>query len=293
MRSKAKIAIYCTAALMTALVLFGTAFTVSRAWNEKSRYMETEKRLALIDLRDALNEMEKALSAGDISALNRAAGMAQAYLSRAGLGDTPEAYRMIGLIASGECGKVECEALINAAEKALEGDNGAALGALRGREERAMETEAETTEDRLASRMLERIGKGKDDVAYSRAVAFACPNALFRPSACDDGCFKYSGDNIFIAVGGSNSRVLMYCFEREVDPRYSVSEEDALQTAVNVIKREKLKLRGEAHTELRDGIYRCVWCADESGEPLVVLEVYSDTGRLRLYDAVNYYNNLS
>lgn len=289
MRSKAKIAIYCTAAVMTILVLFGTAFTVTRARNEKSRYVESEKKLALLDLRDALNEMEKALLAGDSSALNRAAGMAEAYLSRAGLGDTPEAYRTIGLIASGEYGDDECKALIDAVKNAINGN----VGALRGREARTAESEQETTEDMLASRMLERIGKGKDDVALARATAFACPNALFSPAICDDGCFKYSGDNIFIAVGGSNSRVLMYCFERELDPNHSVSEEDALQTAANVIKREKLKLRGEAHTELHDGIYRSVWYKDESKEPLVVLEIYSDTGRLRLYDAVNYYNNLS
>lgn len=289
MRSKAKIAIYCTAAVMAALVLFGTAFTVTRARNEKSRYMESEKRLALLDLQDALNEMEKALSVGDSAALNRAAGMAEAYLSRTGLGDTPDAYRTIGLIASGECGEDECNALIDAVKNAINGD----IGALRGREARTVESDQETTEDMLASRMLERIGKGKDDVALARATAFACPNALFSPAICDDGCFKYSGDNIFIAVGGSNSRVLMYCFERELDPNHSVSEEDALQTAENVIKREKLKLRGEAHTELRDGIYRSVWYKDESEDPLVVLEIYSDTGRLRLYDAVNYYKNLS
>ena len=289
MRSKAKIAIYCTAAVLTILVLFGTAFTVTRARNEKSRYVESEKKLALLDLRDALNEMEKALLAGDSLALNRAAGMAEAYLSRAGLGDTPEAYRTISLIASGECGDDECKALIDAVKNAINGN----VGALRGREARTAEIDQETTEDMLASRMLERIGKGKDDVALARATAFACPNALFSPAICDDGCFKYSGDNIFIAVGGSNSRVLMYCFERELDPNHSVSEEDALQTAVNVIKREKLKLRGEAHTELQDGIYRSVWYKDESKEPLVVLEIYSDTGRLRLYDAVNYYNSLS
>ncbi len=289
MRSKAKIAIYCTAAVMAALVLFGTAFTVTRARNEKSRYMEAEKKLALLDLRDALNEMEKALSVGDSVALNRAAGMAEAYLSRAGLGDTAEAYRTIGLIASGECGEGECRALIDAVKNAIEGN----AEALRGREAKAAESEQETTEDMLASRMLERIGKGKHDIALARATAFACPNAIFSPATCDDGCYKYSGDNIFIAVGGSNSRVLMYCFEREVDQRYSISEEDALQTAANVIKREKLKLRGEAHTELHDGIYRSVWYKDESEEPLVVLEIYSDTGRLRLYDAVNYYSNLS
>ena len=288
MNSKAKIALFCTLALLIAAVIFGAAFAVSRAMEEKSRYMEAEKRLALLDLQDALNEMEKALLAGDSPALNRAAGMAEAYLSRAGLGDTPEVYRTIGLIASGECGEDECNALIDAVKNALNGD----VGALRGREARTAESEQETTEDMLASRMLERIGKGKDDIALARATAFACPNALFSPAICDDGCFKYSGDNIFISVGGSNSRVLMYCFERELDPNHSVSEEDALQTAVNVIKREKLKLRGEAQTELHDGIYR-VWYNEDGAQPLVVLEIYSDTGRLRLYDAVNYYNNLS
>ena len=83
----------------------------------------------------------------------------------------------------------------------------------------------------------------------------------------------------------------MYCFERDVDPRYSVSEEEAINTALNVVKREKLKLSGEAHTELHDGIYRSVWYDDESKDPIVVLEVYSDTGRLRLYNAVNYYKS--
>lgn len=288
MNSRAKIALFCTSALLIAAVIFGAAFAVSRAMEEKSRYMEAEKRLALLDLQDALNEMEKALSHGDFAALNRAAGMAEAYLSRAGIGDTPEAYRTIALIASGECGEDECNALIDAVKNALNGD----VGALRGREARTAESEQETTEDMLVSRMLERIGKGKDDIALARATAFACPNALFSPAICDDGCFKYSGDNIFIAVGGSNSRVLMYCFERELDPNHSVSEEDALQTAANVIKREKLKLRGEAQTELNDGIYR-VWYNEDGAQPLVVLEIYSDTGRLRLYDAVNYYNNLS
>jgi hypothetical protein len=85
----------------------------------------------------------------------------------------------------------------------------------------------------------------------------------------------------------------MYCFERDVDPRYSVSKEEAINTALNVVKREKLKLRGEAQTELQNGIYRSVWYNDESEAPLVVLEVYSDTGRLRLYNAVNYYKSLS
>jgi hypothetical protein len=291
MRTKAKIALFCTAALLTAAVIFGAAFAVSRAMEEKSKYIDTEKKLALSDLCEALNEMEKAVSVGDTEALNFAAGRAEAYLSRARLGDVGEAYRMIALIASGEYGADECRILSEAAEKALGGDDKALLS-LKSVERREAEVKEETTEDMLASQMLERIGKGRDDVALARATAFACPNAAFKETICDDGFFKYSGDNIFIAVGGANSRVLMYCFERDVDPRYSVSEEEAMSTAQNVIKREKLKLQGEPERELRDGVYRSVWLKDESEEALVVLEVYSDTGRLRLYDAVKYYENL-
>lgn len=292
MRTKAKIALLGTAVFLSAAVIVGALFTANRARCEKNKYIETERRMALLDLCDALIEMDKALADGNTSALNFAAGRAEAYLSRAGFDGAGEAYRMIAMIASGECGADECRALINAAEASLGGDDNA-FSSLNSREMREVKFTEETTEDMLASRMLERIGKGRDDVAYSRAVGFACPNALFDEARCDGECFKYSGDNIFIAVGGVNSRVLMYCFEREVDARYSVSEQEALNAAQNVVKREKLRLHGEAHTELRDGIYRNVWYEDESGEPLVILEIYSDTGRLRLYDAVNYYAKLS
>jgi hypothetical protein len=290
MQTKAKIALFCTAVLLIAAAVFGSMFALDLARTEKAKYIESEERLVLIDLSDALGEMENALKNGDVEVLNRAAGRAEAYLTRADLGDVHEAYRLISLILAGECGVDECRILADAAEAALKGDGGAAFRALSERD--AVNAAEETTEDMLASRMLERIGKGRDDVALARAAAFACPNAVFDEAVCTDGCFKYSGDNIFIAVGGSNSRVLMYCFERDVDPRYSVSEEEAINTALNVVKREKLKLRGEAHTELHDGIYRSVWYDDESKDPIVVLEVYSDTGRLRLYNAANYYKSL-
>jgi hypothetical protein len=55
MNSNAKIALFCTSALLIAAVIFGAAVAVSRAMEEKSRYMEAEKRLALLDLQDALN----------------------------------------------------------------------------------------------------------------------------------------------------------------------------------------------------------------------------------------------
>ncbi len=291
MRKKTKIALFCTSALLTAAVVFGSVYAVSRAMGEKSKYIDAEKKLALSDFCEALNEMEKAVSEGDTVALNFAAGRAEAYLSRARLGDAGEAYRMIALIASGEYGADECRILSEAAEKALGGDDKALLS-LKSVERREAEVREETTEDMLASRTLERIGKGRDDVALARATAFACPNAVFKEIICDDGLFKYSGDNIFIAVGGANSRVMMYCFERDWDPRYSVSEEEAMSTAQNVIKREKLKLQGEPKRELHDGVYRSVWLKDDSEEALVVIDVYADTGRLRLFDAVKYYENL-
>ncbi len=291
MNSKAKIVLFFTAVLLIAAIIFGAAFTVSRAMEEKSRYINAGKRLALVDLCEALRDMEKAADVGNGFALNFAAGRAEAYLSRAGLGDAGEAYRMIRLIASGEYGAEECRALVEAAEMALKGDDSALLS-LKSPDVRKSEDNEETTEDLLASQMLERIGKGRDDVAFARATAFACPNAVFKEMLCDDVFFKYSGDNIFIAVSGANSRVLMYCFERDVDPRYFVSAEEAADTAENVIKREKLKLGGDAKIELKNGIYRNVWYSDE-GEELAVVEIYSDTGRLRLYNAVNYYENLS
>ena len=291
MNSKAKIALFCTAVALIAAVIFGAAYAVSRAAGEKAKYIDAEQRLALTDLCEALREMEKAADEGDLPALNFAAGRAEAYLSRAGLGDAGEIYGIIRLIASGGYGAEECHALRKAAEKLLRGDRDA-FGDLRSIQKSEAESEAETTEDMLASRMLERIGKGRDDVALARATAFACPNAVFVGTVCDGDFFKYSGDNIFIAVGAANSRILMYCFEREVDPEYSISAEEAADAAENVVKREKLKLRGEAETELKNGIYRNVWYGDD-GEELAVVEIYSDTGRLRLYNAVKYYENLN
>lgn len=292
MKTRAKIALFCTAVILTAAAIFGSIFAVSRARSQKSDYMDAERLLALNDFCEALNEMEQAIAQNDMMALNFSAGKAEAYLSRAHLGDVGESYKMIALIAAGEYGSNECRLLIEAAEKSLGGDYKTLLS-LKSYSEIETEAYEETTEDMRASQMLERIGKGRDDVALARATAFACPHALFEEAECNDGYFKYSGDNIFICVGRSNSRVLMYCFEREVDPRYSVSEEEVLNTAMNLVKREKLKLHGEVRTELCDGIYRCVWHNEDDNEILVVLELYSDTGRLRLFNAVNYYENLS
>lgn len=284
--------IYCLAALAVAAALLGAAVISENSKAAKKRYADAEKTLALRDFCDALADMERALSESDVDELNRAAGRAEAYLSRASLGDVGEAYKIIRLVASGECSESELKPLISAAKSALAGDELAFLPFEAKEKHEAFPT-AETTEDQLLAQILERIGEGRDDVAFARATAFACPNAVFEALECTDGFYKYSGENIFVAVGGTGNRVLMYCFERELDPNYTVSREEAIKTAENVVKKEKLKLKGDPVIELCDGIYRSVWYKTDTAEPLLVLEVYSDTGRLRLYNACGYYADLS
>jgi hypothetical protein len=288
MHKKAKFAFFCTIVLLTSAVIFGSVFAVSRAAVEKAKYIESEKHLAISDLCAALEDMERALTDSDGDALNRAAGRAEAYLSRAGLRDAGEAYGVILRIAEGEGNADDLRELINAARSALNGEQ----SAFSVYEQKNTESySAEATDDKLSAQMLERLGKGRDDVALSRATAFACENAVFDEAECADGGFKYSGDNIFISVGGSGNRVLMYCFERDIDPRYSISAQKAMNTTMKIVKKEKLKLGSDPVTELRDGIYRSIWYKENSDKPLIVLEIYADTGRLRLYNAIEYYKN--
>lgn len=291
-KKKNKTLLAVLAAMLIGVLLFAVAFEVGKARKEKSKYISAAERLALLDFAEAVNDMEKAADGGDVAALNRAAGKAEAYLSRAGIGDCGEVYGIIEEICAGECGADVCESLKNAVDKAIEGDGGEALRSLSKNEGVSEESSAETTDDMLSARLLERIGRGREDVAYSRAVSFACPNAVFEECGCDEGnVFKYSGENIFVSIGGESARVMMYCFDREVDDRYSVSEEEAERRAELIIKKEKLRLVGNPSTELRDGVYRTVYFGDgENADlPLVTIEIYSDTGRLRKYDAVNYY----
>ena len=56
MQTKAKIALFCTAVLLIAAAVFGSMFALDRARTEKAKYIESEEKLALIDLCHALNE---------------------------------------------------------------------------------------------------------------------------------------------------------------------------------------------------------------------------------------------
>ncbi len=289
MRSIKKTALVCTAAVAAIVLLFGTALAVGRARSEKTRYIQAELEMTRRDLCAAAEEMLIAMCNGDEAGLNRAAGKTEAYLSRAALGDCGEIYREIKRICSG--GSVEdCQRIVEAVKKAAEGD-GRALRDCSDGEIPSSYTEEETTEDQLASRMMKRLGKDRDNVALHRAQAFACPNAEFEE--CDCGIplsFAYSGENVFITVSGETPRVVMYCFDRETDNRYSVTQEEAEKRVELIIKKEKLRL-GELTTTEENGVWRtvCYGKNDLCATPLVTLEIYSDTGRLRLYDASNYY----
>lgn len=279
------------AAITIAVLLLATAFSVGKSAKQKSDYISASEKLALHDFADAVSELKEALIHGDIPALNHAAGMAQAYLSRSGLKNCGEVYSVISGICNGEYGVEMCEKLNLAAQKALDGDQGEALRSLTVRENTSEETAAETVEDQFSARILKKIGKGRDDIALKRAKGFACPNAVFHECTSNtNSSFKYSGENIFISVDGKIGRVLMYCFDRDIDCRYSVTEEDAVHTVDMIVKKEKLKLPAYTETYFDGEIYRFTYANEESpDEILLTFEVYSDTGRLRKYDAVNYY----
>ncbi len=278
-------------AAVLCLLLLATAFAVDNAKSEKRRYIESSQELARSDLADAAAMLEEAVRMGDTEAAFRAAGMAEAYLSRTGIENCGAIYAVISGICTGEYGIEVCEDFALAAKKARDGDGGAALRALAGGS--ATETESlapETTEDALSARVLKRMGRGGEDIAEKKARAFCCPNAVFERCETDvPASYKYSGDNIFISLGGDRTHVTMYCFDRDLDERYTVTSEDAAHTVEMIVKKEKLKLDGDPEQAFEDGIYRFSY-RSESGVELVTIEIYSDTGRLRRYDAVNYYS---
>lgn len=288
MRKIKKAVIFCTAAASAALLLVGAALTVAHAKDEKDQYVREAEEMARRDLCDAAEEMLRALIDGNAALLNRAAGKAEAYLSRAGFDDCGEVYREIKKICSGECGEEECARLVDAVKKALRGDNGEALREI-AENETDVPIEEETTEDLMASRMLKRLGKSRDDVALRRAQAFACPNAEFEECQANNA-FAYSGDNVFILVAGREPRVVLYCFDRDTDERYSITKAEAERNVELIIQKEKLRL-GEHRTTEENGVLRtvCYGKNDLCATPLVTIEIYSDTGRLRLYDASDYY----
>lgn len=286
---KLKIFIGIGAAVLCVIMIVA-AVTVDSAKAEKRRYIESSQELALNDLADAAAMLEEAVRTGNKETAFRAAGMAEAYLSRAGFENCGALYAILSGICSGEYDIGICEDFAFAAKKALDGDKGAALSALAGSLQPETETSMpETTEDALSSRVLKRIGRDGEDVAERKATAFCCPNAVFERCESDlPFSYKYSGNNIFIAVDGKHPRVTMYCFDRELDEKHTVTYEDAEHAVEMIIKKEKLKLKGDPEQAFEDGIYHFIYRSD-SGEELVKFEIYSDTGRLRRYDAVNYY----
>lgn len=273
------------------VIMLSAAVAVGIARTQTAKYIESSENMAKSDFADAARIMEEAMQNEDRDALNRAAGLAEAYLSRSGLEGCGSVYSLIKGICNGDYGFEICESLADAAEKARKGDDGRALRRLCDPFEAETEAiPAETTEDALSARVLKRMGRSSDDVAEKRARAFCCPNAVLHKCESDlPDFYIFSGENIFISLEGQRPHVTMYCFDREIDERFTITSEDAANTADMIIKKEKLGLQGEPTQSYEKGIYRFDFVS-ENGETLVLLEIYSDTGRLRLYDAVNYYS---
>lgn len=289
MKTRNKTLLAVLAAVGIGVLLLATALFTGNAEKKKDEYIKQSQMLAIKDLSDALSHLGEAVESADLFAINREAGKAEAYLSRSGLEGCGGVYAILNGICRGEYGIETVDALIRAARSAIDGDGGKELRSLTGSDEPDLAAE-ETTEDPLSSRVLERLGQGKDDVAVKRATAFACPNAAFDECMTDiPDCFRFSGGNVFVSVEGKSSRVTMYCFDRELDERYSVSRDNAARTVEMIVKKEKLRLTGDPEMTADGGVYRFVYRDEETKNPLVIFEVYSDTGRLRMYNAVNYY----
>lgn len=273
------------------MLLFALALAVGNARAKTDKYIDSAQQMARQDLADAAMMLENAVKSGDRDSANRAAGLAEAYLSRAGLDDCSALYAILSGIPRGEYGIEACEEFALAARKARDGDGGTALRRLARLAEYEPEAlPAETTEDALSARVLKRMGRSADDVAEKKARAFCCPNAAFEKCETDiPNSYKFSGDNIFIALEGERPHVTMYCFERDTVEDHTVTSEDAAEAAQRIIKKENLRLSDTPNPTREDGIYRFTYTSEE-GEALVVMEFYSDTGRLRKYDAVNYYS---
>ncbi len=279
-----KTRVFISAALVAlGAVLLGFMMRSADAEYRIERRKVISERMAISDLADAVSELEEAASEGDIARMNRAAGRAEVALSRSGLNGCENIYGLLSAICEGECDAVLCRRLSTAVKKAYDGDGGKELRRLSEESEEREIHQQETTEDPMYEGMLKSIGRGKDRVAERRAVAFACPNAAYHLCESDSDMIKYSGDNIFIAVEKKNTRVVMYCFDREVDGRYSVKREEADAEVRKIIKREKLNVSEESEAVLEGGIYRYDFPEG------IVMEIYSDTARLRKYDATEYY----
>lgn len=281
------------AAAVLCVITVGAGIAVDSAKEEKHKYIRSSQEMAINDLADATKMLEKAVRTGDKEAAFRAAGMAEAYLSRSGLDNCGALYTVIVGICTGEYGIEICEELAFAAKEALNGDGGAALRALAKISEPIAYAPETTAEDTLSERVLKRIGRDSDEVAEKKATAFCCPNAVFERCESEiPSSFKYSGENIFIALEGKRPHVTMYCFDRDLNENHTVTYEDAAHTVELLVKKEKLKLADEPLQTFEDGIYRFTYLT-KGGEKLVSIEIYSDTGRLRKFDAVNYYASIN
>lgn len=286
--------------IVPALIGAIAVFTLIMKENSLSRAAAADARLACCDLADAAGEMADASSListydGAI-AFARAAGAAQAYMSRARLEGCESAYSLIDELVrrarTGEEISEVCAAFAKAVSSA-EIDGGSALRELLASAQvrDMLSSEQSANADFLC---LRHLGNGGSTNAEHTARHFSCKNCeLFE---CESNGFPpsyvLSGKNVYICLTYDGERVLEYCFDRDVDLARDVGEESARDLAISVLDGQRLgRLFEMEASEQKNGIYRFCFTDASFSRELAVIEIYADTGRLRRFSAVEYYRS--
>jgi hypothetical protein len=283
----------CAVALVFAV---SAVLALSSVEKKTEKAVAQQHRLARADMADAAERMADSAYLASVYDFARAAGEMQAYLSRAGLVGCERAYALIDklfeALRQGEDVKVLCARLEQAAKAALN-DDGEALRALLASDEVAavLFCERGAKEEFLS---LERIGDGGEKRAERTARRFACRNAGLE--ICEYHAFPpmyvMSGKNVYAALTSDCTRVLEYCFDREVDLRRDIGEAKARSRALLVLDSQRIGgLFETGDVSVCDGVYRFSFTDKALSGELAVIEIYADNGRLRRYSAVEYYRN--
>ncbi|MCQ2354989.1 MAG: hypothetical protein MJ102_07830 [Clostridia bacterium] len=282
------------AAAAAAAILWAAAAAVSGAEKkiEKSEY--AGRQLAAKAFSEAADELKKAAESGDKTALGRAAGRAEAYLSQAGIEGSGTAYSVIKRICIAENDN-ERSALIrwltDSAHAAEAGDGGKAL---RVPPDKVNGTEVREHDGALIYSAFRSSEDAGEERAEEKAISFSCENVrlisvdglTFPPSYC------FSSENVFVRVSADGKHILEYCFDRDPLRGREYDQAYGFEIASEIVRGEIADLSEDIRMSDFGEYYRFEWLTD-SGEIMVTAEIYGDTGRLRRFDALGYYAALN
>lgn len=327
MTERRRLALAIAGAVAVAATLLAASSAVADAEREAIRRIEEERMLSAVAFAEAAEDLYSAVEAGNAEDVIRSAGKAEAYLSQSGLKDCTEAYSVIDRICSMSRNKEErlalAEWLAQAGKAVASGDGGEALGNLpselwnnedgdedvNGKENananstaNANSNESRAEEGRELKipngaegfSAFRNSGDAGEENAKKKAKEFACENArltlvkglTFPPSYC------WTSENVFVRVSADGKHVLEYCYDRDLcqDGR-DVGEEKARRKVMALMEGEIPELGSAPEVTVWEGVYRFEW-RDADGRRRVMVEIYADSGRLRRYDAVGYYESL-